>query len=89
MADETQKPPVTDSRFPGWNPEVEQSHADELKRLEAEAASKAADEPDSPAPPTYTHRCTMCGGLFETLVAPCPHCGASDSMESREPGASG
>lgn len=81
MTDETQKPPVTDSRFPGFNPEVEQSHADELKRLEAEAASKAADEPSPPSPPTYTHRCTMCGGLFEKPADPCPACGASGSME--------
>lgn len=82
MADENVKPPVTDSRFSGFNPEVEQSHAAELKRLEAEAASKAADEPSPPTPPTYTHRCTACGGLFEKLTAPCPACGAADTLES-------
>jgi rubrerythrin len=81
MADEKDKPPVTDSRFPGFNPEVEQSHEAELKRLELEAVNKAADEPSAPPPPTYTHRCTACGGLFEKLIEPCPACGASASME--------
>ena len=81
MTDEPEQPPVTDSRFPGFNPEVEQSRAAEVKRLEAEAASAAAAAESSPPPPTYTNRCTMCGGLFEGLVDPCAACGASASME--------
>ena len=80
MAEET-KQPVTDSRFPGFNPEVEQSHADEQARLEAEAASKAATEPSSPPPPTYACRCAACGGLFDKLSDPCAHCGASGTVE--------
>jgi hypothetical protein len=40
MADEPKKPAVTDSRMPGFNPEVEES-----KAAEAAAAAKAAAGP--------------------------------------------
>lgn len=40
MADASEKPPVVDSREPGFNPEVEASHA-----------AAAAGEPEPPAPP--------------------------------------
>jgi hypothetical protein len=43
MADESEKPPVTDSRFPGFNPEVEESKA---------AAEAAAAPPEPPKPAT-------------------------------------
>jgi hypothetical protein len=43
MADKSKKEPVTDSRFPGFNPEVEASKA------EAEAAA-APPEPAKPEP---------------------------------------
>jgi uncharacterized protein YbbK (DUF523 family) len=43
MADETTKPAVTDSRFPGFNTEVEESKA-------AEAAAAAKPAPAKPEP---------------------------------------
>lgn len=70
MADE--KEPVTDSRLPGFNPEVEESHA------AAEAATAAQPKPDAgPPPPVHTHRCAACGGLFEHALEVCEHCGAT------------
>jgi hypothetical protein len=41
MADKSAKPPVTDSRFPGFNPEVEES----------KAAAEAVATPPEPAKP--------------------------------------
>lgn len=85
MADESAKPPVTDSRFPGFNPEVEESHAAAEKAAAEKAAAAAAGVESAPPPPTYTHRCGGCGGQFETLAQPCPHCGASGTMEELKP----
>lgn len=45
MTDESDKPAVTDSRFPGFNPEVEESKA----AAEKAAAEKAAGETAAPA----------------------------------------
>ena len=82
MADDSAKAPVTDSRDAGFNPEVEASHAEaEAAAAEAAARAQVADL-SSPPPPAYTHRCTMCGGLFEQLAQPCSVCGASDTMEA-------
>lgn len=81
MADETSTTPVTDSRFPGFNPEVEASKAAAEKAAAEAAAAAAAGGEVPPLPPNYTHRCGACGGQFEQLAQPCPHCGVSGSME--------
>lgn len=81
MADETDKPVATDSRVPGFNPEVEASHAEaEAAQLKA-AAEALAGSPAAPPPPAYTHRCAMCGGLYEQTFDTCQSCGASGSVE--------
>lgn len=85
MADPIDLTVPTDSRQAGFNPEVEESHAAELARLEAEAAARAAAASSSPPPPSYTHRCGGCGGQFEQLAQPCPHCGASGTMQALKP----
>ena len=85
MADESAKPPVTDSRVPGFNPEVEASHAEAEKAIAAQAAAIAAGLPSVPPPPTYTHRCGACGGQFEAAAEPCPACGASGMIEALKP----
>lgn len=79
MADEPK--PVTDSRMPGFNPEVEASHA-EAEAAQAKATSEAAAAtPPSPPPPIYTYRCAMCGGLYEQTFDTCQACSASGSVE--------
>ena len=85
MADESAKPPVTDSRLPGFNPEVEASKAEAEKAAAEKAAAAAAATPSAPPPPTYTHRCGACGGQFEAAADPCPHCGASCTIEALKP----
>ena len=85
MAEENVKAPVTDSRLPGFNPEVEASHADAEKAAAEKAAAAAAGLPSVPAPPTYTHRCGACGGQFEALAQPCQACGASNTMQDLKP----
>jgi len=47
MVDATAKPAVTDSRFPGFNPEVEESHA---AAAAATAPAAAAEVPATAAP---------------------------------------
>lgn len=74
--------PVTDSRFPGFNPEVEESKAAEAEKAKA-AAAAARGEPGDGAPvPKFTHRCAMCGGLFEQHARSCPSCGANYELEA-------
>lgn len=80
MADEPK--PVTDSRMPGFNPEVEASHAEAETAQAKAAAEAAATTPPSPPPPTYTYRCAQCGGLYEHTFETCDSCGASDSVET-------
>jgi rubrerythrin len=73
--------PVTDSRFPGFNPEVEASKA---AAAEAEKKAAAAADPARAAVealPPPTHRCTVCGGLFGAATTPCPHCGAEYELQ--------
>lgn len=84
MADETKGEPVTDSRFPGFNPEVEQSKAEfEAKLAEVRAASAAA-EPTAPPAPTYTHRCGACGRIYEAFVDVCASCGSAAHIYTLE-----
>jgi rubrerythrin len=80
MADEKTKAPVTDSREPGFNPEVEESKAAAEKAAADAAAAAQGADPAAAPPPKYTHRCGACGGMFESLAQPCPSCGASDTM---------
>ena len=69
--------PVTDSRLPGFNLEVEESKA---------AAEKAAQEAaDAAAEPPRAFRCVMCGGMFVKEEKPCPHCGTSYGMTEAAP----
>jgi len=49
MADETKETPVTDSRFAGFNPEVEQSHAETAAAL-AVSPPATTPSPSSPMP---------------------------------------
>ena len=72
---------VTDSRFPGFNPEVEESKAATAKAEQAAAAAARGETPASEEPPKPTHRCTMCGGLFVADATPCPHCGAGYELQ--------
>lgn len=74
--------PVTDSREPGFNPEVEESKAAAEEKAKA-AAAAARGEPaaEVPAPP-FTHRCSMCGGQFEQHATSCPSCGANYELEA-------
>ena len=85
MTDKSAKAPVTDSRDPGFNPEVEASHAEAEKAAAEKAAAEAAGLPSVPPPPTYTHRCGACGGQFEAAAEPCPACGASGMVEALIP----
>jgi hypothetical protein len=80
MANKSSKAPVTDSRFPGFNLEVEESKAAAEKTAAETAAAAQGADPAAPPPPNYTHRCSACGGMFERLAQPCPSCGASDTM---------
>lgn len=82
MADEESKPPVTDSRFPGFNPEVEASHAETNAAQAKAAAEAAAATPQPPPPPIYTHRCRMCGALYEYELKDCISCGATASVDT-------
>jgi len=82
MAEESAKAPVTDSRFLGFNLEVEESKAAAEKAAAEKAAAAAAADPAAPPPPAYTHRCNACGGLFEKVAELCAHCGASGTMEA-------
>jgi len=50
MADETTETPVTDSRFPGFNLEVERSHAETAAAL-AVSPPATTPSPSSPMPP--------------------------------------
>lgn len=63
MTDEEVKEPVVDSRQPGFNPEVEASHAEAAA---AAAAAQPAPEP-APAPPPPTKR-SLLVELLEELV---------------------
>lgn len=78
--------PVTDSRFPGFNPEVEESKAAESAAAAKRAAAARGEPAEPEAPPLYTHRCTLCGALLTANFKPCPHCGAGYEPEAR-PGA--
>ncbi len=80
MAEESAKVPVTDSRVAGFDPEVEASHAEAAAAEAAAAAAAKAADPTSPPPPTHTHRCGMCGAMYESLLHLCAACGASDSV---------
>lgn len=81
MSDGTAQPPV-DSRQPGFNPEVEQSHAEASTAAAAAAKGGAASGDQAPAAPAYSHRCTMCGALYEKLVELCAACGSSEHIEA-------
>jgi len=67
--------PVTDSRLPGFNPEVEESKASSAQKAIADAAAA------HPAP-WLTHRCIMCGARFTERATPCPNCGAGYELET-------
>jgi rubrerythrin len=77
MADEETKPAVTDSRFPGFDPEVEASHAEAAAAAQQAATQAAADLAAASAPPVPTHRCGGCGALHLHAMDVCPSCGAS------------
>ena len=82
MVDEESKPPITDSRMPGFNPEVDASHAEANAAQQKAAAEAAAEAARLSAPPEPTHRCGACGALFEQAENPCPRCGAPDTVFS-------
>ena len=74
--------PVTDSRFPGFNPEVEESKAAAEEKAKA-AAADARGVPDAEVPaPQFTHRCSMCGARFTARATSCPNCGAGYELEA-------
>ncbi len=73
--------PVTDSRDPGFNPEVEESKAAAARADEKRAAAARGEPSETEAPPAYTHRCTACGGQFTADALPCPHCGAGYELQ--------
>jgi rubrerythrin len=73
--------PVTDSRQPGFNPEVEESKAAEAEAAKNAAAEARGERQGRDAGPKYTHRCTACGGLHLSDAVPCPHCGAGYELQ--------
>jgi len=77
--------PVTDSRFPGFNPEVEESKAAEAEKAEADAAKARGLAAAPPPAPQHTHRCSMCGARFTERATPCPNCGAGYEPEALLP----
>lgn len=80
MADEPK--PVTDSRVLGFNPEVDASHAETQAAQQKAAAEAAGAAPQPPPPPVYTHRCDMCGALYDYELKDCVACGASGSVQA-------
>lgn len=74
--------PVTDSREPGFNPEVEESKAAEAAAAKKRAAEARGEPAEPETPPLHTHRCSMCGALLLSNVKPCPHCGAGYEPEA-------
>lgn len=82
MTDQPTKPVPTDSRQPGFNPEVEESKAAAEKAAAEKAATDTADAMLTPPTPVHSHRCEMCGALYEKLLQVCAACGASGSVTS-------
>ena len=80
MADDTSKAPVVDSRQPGFDPEVEASHAEAEAAAKKAAAVGDAEGPVPPAPPTYSHRCEACGALYEISMDACAACGSAQHI---------
>lgn len=68
--------PVTDSREPGFNPEVDESKAAEAAAAKKRAAAARGAPAEPEAPPLFTHRCTMCGARFMAAAKSCANCGA-------------
>jgi len=66
MADETSSKPVTDSRFPGFNPEVEASHAATAAAAAAAEAATQAASAAAAAPPMPRSAKTV---MLEVLAA--------------------
>jgi uncharacterized OB-fold protein len=82
MVDEETRPAVTDSRMPGFDPEVEASHAETAAAAQQAATQAAAEIAARSAPPVPTHRCGGCGALHMQAMKVCTSCGASDLVFS-------
>jgi len=77
MADPT---PVTDSRFPGFNLEVEQSHAATGQPLELRPSTPPPQAEPPPPPPHPTHHCDNCGATYLQAMDVCASCGMAGGV---------
>jgi len=80
MVDETVKPVVTDSRFKGFNPEVEASHAETGQPLNLAETAAPVEVTEAPPPPRPTHHCDNCGALYQEAMDVCASCGMSGGV---------